>query len=174
MIALLAEISFVFLLLLSCATKSTPAPLTPSEISPQLQTPERLGWQKSWEETVNKARKEGKVVIHTTAAPVTRTELVKAFKKKYDYIELEFITGAPTELTPKVFAQRNAGLYLVDLFIAGPATVIDSLKPAGAFDSLDSALLLPQVSNPKFWWQERLPFADKEHHILNFILTPGG
>ena len=43
------------------------------------------------------------------------------------------------------------------------------LKPIGAIDPIKPALLLPEVTDPKNWLDNRLDFADKDE--LNFVFV---
>lgn len=164
--------------LFSCSQESTPGQKTPALETPTKETKaaEKTapgGWQAEWERTLAEAKKEGKVIVYTGVPPITRQELTGAFKKKYPEIDLEFVAGGGAELSQRIFAQRRAGLNMVDLYISGATTIITVLKPAKVLDPFEPMLILPQVSDPKVWWQGRLPFVDKDHTVFSFMAGPG-
>lgn len=170
-----AVIAFIIAASLSCNTKSAPVENTsPKMPVEKVAADGKADWEKVWDKTLLEARKEAKVVIYTGVAPITRTEITKGFKRKFEGIDLEFEAGGGPELSQKIFSQRRAGLYLVDLYISGTTTMINTLKPAGVFEPFDSVLILPQVKDPQVWWQGKLPFVDKDHTIFSFIASPGG
>lgn len=163
-------------MLFACAQKSSLSeqPPSPQTVAQEIKTMGKEAWQVEWEKALAEAKKEGKVVIYTGVPPITRSEITKGFKKIFEGIELEFVAGSGAELSQKIFAQRRAGLYLVDLYISGTTTMLTVLKPAGVFDPFEAALILPQVKDPRAWWQGRLPFVDKDQTIFSFVAGPGG
>lgn len=119
------------------------------------------GWQEKWESTIEAARKEGAVVIITGAANELRSALSKAFKDKYG-LNIEYITGRGTELINKIFTERRSGLYLSDLYLAGITSNVMQLKPSGALASIKDLLLLPDATDPSAYFDDEIPFSDKE------------
>lgn len=83
----------------------------------------------NWNTVVAKAKEEGKVVISTSNTPVVRQALAKGFKDAYG-IDLEFIGGGKgSELGAKLLKERQAGMYLQDVYIGGTTTILNDLKP---------------------------------------------
>ncbi len=174
-IVLMAVFPLFIAVLFSCLQRTN---LENKTISPadivKSETPGKESRERKWEEAIIHARKERKVTIYTGVAPITRTEISRAFGNKHKDIEVEFVAGGGVELSQKIISQRRAGLNLVDLYISGTTTMINTLKPAGVFDPFDSVLILPQVYNPDVWWQRKLPYVDKDHTIFSFVATLGG
>jgi len=54
-----------------------------------------------------------------------RIAIAKAFKKQYG-IDMESITGRTGEIDTKIIAERSAGLYLEDLYLAGVRSAISN------------------------------------------------
>lgn len=162
-IALLLGILLVGVMLFACAPKGVPVekPLAPELQEQKPQITGKEAWEVEWEKTLNAAKNEGKVVTYTTAGSEVRIALAKAFKSKYG-IDLEFVTGKGVELSEKLFRERGAGLYLGDIYMAGPTTILFTLKPKGTVDPLLPVLILPEVTDTKVWYGEKLPFLDKE------------
>ncbi len=162
-------IIFVFILLLLWACTSKPAPVaTEAKKAPEViaSTKEKTGWEAEWETVQKEARKEGKVILYTTAG----TELTGAFAevmKEYGF-NFESVSGRGTEIAEKILRERRAGIYNVDLYMTGLNTFVTTLKPVGALAPLEPLLLLPEVKDPKVWYKGELPFADKERKIIVF------
>ncbi len=121
----------------------------------------------SWDELVKAAQKEGTVDIYTTTVQVAVQPLTQAFKQKYG-INLQFVTGVPTEVAVKLISERNAGLYLADVVHIGETIPVMDWRPLGITTPLDDFLVLPEVKDPKNWIGGALPFLDKDHHVLMF------
>lgn len=129
-------------------------------------------WQQKWDKIVSEAVKEGVVVIGSSAGPQIRNGFSKAFTGKYG-VKLEFISGKPAELVPKIQVQRRAGIYINDIIIAGTGTVVPMLGAEGALEPLDDALVLPEVTEGKNWWGGELLWTDPAHRQVAFLAFPG-
>jgi iron(III) transport system substrate-binding protein len=87
------------------------------------------------------------------------------FQQKYG-IQVEYQGGRGTERIVKMKAERDAGQYTVDIHVGGLTTPLVSLKPIGALDPISSALILPEVKEPKYWEGGKIPWYDKEQMFL--------
>jgi len=134
--------------------------------------PAPKGGLPKWDKVVAEAKKEGVVVICSSAGPQIRNGFSKTFTGRYG-VKLEFISGKPAELVPKIQAQRRAGVYANDVILAGTGTVVPSLGPDGALESLDSVLMLPEVTDGKNWWGGELLWTDPAHRQVAFLAFPG-
>lgn len=161
------------LLASSCTQKETPAPtsLTSKEASPAKAETAKEAWENKWDEVLKEAKKEGRVMVSMGIGGLVRDALVKGFKQKFG-IEVETFSGRGDEFTARLFAERRAGLYNYDVYQSGPNTVLLTLKPGGALDPLEPALVLPEVLDPKVWWKGDILWLDKEHLALNFLAYP--
>jgi hypothetical protein len=87
----------------------------------QLVSPSRLvlaadskaSWQSEWDQTVCEAEKEGQVTVSIGGYGAIIDS--GAFQKAYPKIRITHITGAGTNLTQRISAERRAGKYLVDV-----------------------------------------------------------
>jgi len=122
-------------------------------------------WQLEWQKTLEAARKEGQVVVYGPAGTDARKALAEAFQQKYG-ITVEYLGSRGTERIVKMKAERDAGQYTVDIHIGGLTTPLVSLKPIGALDPISSALILPEIKEPKNWQEGKLPWFDKEQNFL--------
>lgn len=129
-------------------------------------------WELKWDNILKAAKKEGRVVIYTGAGSELRTGLTKAFQSTYKDIDLEFFAGRGPEITQKLLSEHRAGLFLADVYISGATTSLSQLKPAGALVPLEPYLILPEVIDPKAWFEGELPFVDKDKINLAFIAFP--
>ncbi len=126
----------------------------------------------NWNAVVAKAKEEGKLVMSTSNTPVVRQALAKGFKDAYG-IEIEFIGGGKgSELGAKLLTERQAGLYLQDIYIGGTTTILNDLKPAGALDPLEPALMQPEVLDKKLWIGGDYLWADRDRKVIVLLLQP--
>jgi iron(III) transport system substrate-binding protein len=119
-------------------------------------------WKEKWGKILADAKKEGKVVVFGPPGEYIRLAFVEGFKKAYPGIDLEFSAARSGEQAVKLKAERDAGVYSVDVFVGGPTTANFQMKPMGALDPIRPALVLPEVTELKYWRDNRLEFSDKE------------
>jgi len=128
-------------------------------------------WQKKWEAAVKGAEKEGSVgVLHGGGANSAMRRLFKeGFEKKYPKIKVKLLVGGGRSVAPRTLAERKAAKYLWDVYIGGTTTAMRLLKPAGAYDPIRPALILPEVTDPSKWFGGKIDFADESaSHVLAF------
>jgi len=102
-----------------------------------------------------------------------RVPLVDAFEKAFPGVRVEYTALAGAKFLPRVKLERAAGQYLWDIHIGGTTSAI-TLMDEGYLDSILPALVLPEVREPKNWWQGRLHFADNAgQRILAFQGSAG-
>lgn len=131
---------------------------------------ERPGWQAEWDRVLAAARKEGKVVVFGPPGAAARRALTEDFQKSFAGIEVEYTGITGSKLSPRILAERRAGQYLVDVHVGGTGTIVQSLLPERALDPVEPALILPDVLDPRKWWEGRLEFADSAGKY-NLIFT---
>ncbi len=128
-------------------------------------------WEQEWAGWLAKAKKEGKLTIYTTAGSEVRQALQNGFSKKYG-LEIETVSGRGGELTQKIETERRAGLYLADVYMGGPTTMLNVLKPAGVLERIEPLLILPEVRERTAWVGGRLPFLDKDGALVGVRFSP--
>ncbi len=148
----------------ACVDKVATAP--PPAATPKTTAMDtREPWQKTWDTTVEAAKKEGEVMLYATVGAETVRELTAAFNKKYG-IQLSFLTmQRGPEVTERVMRERSAGLYIVDLVMPGTTTLISVVKPSGILDPVEPLLILPETKDPNAWYGGR-PFLDKDGMVV--------
>lgn len=116
-------------------------------------------WKQQWEKTVVAAKNEGKVVVFGPAGELIRNALVAVFKKSFPDITLEYVGGRAAEQATRIKAERDGGVFSVDVFIGGSVTMME-LGYFGALEQIEPALILPEVKDPKNWRDGRLEFTN--------------
>ncbi|MDH3444207.1 MAG: extracellular solute-binding protein [Deltaproteobacteria bacterium] len=129
----------------------------------------KSGGEQNWDAVVAAAKKEGKVVVLGPPGDRVREALVQGFGKAFPDIPIEFSGARGGELATRVKAERDAGIYSVDVVINGTSTANAYFKPMNSLDPIEPALILPEVTDPKNWRDNRLEFSDKTR--LNLVFT---
>ncbi len=172
-------------LLLGCTPQISPsataqptasAPKPTATAPPASKTPSGAAWQAEWDRVLAEAKKEGKASIYLSEwGNTVRATFMEEVKKAYG-INVEVITQRGAEIPPRVLAERRAGIYNYDVFMGGTTTPLTALKPAGVFDKLEPALILPDVTDPaviqKTWFQGKLWWIDNDHTLLMSFVFP--
>jgi iron(III) transport system substrate-binding protein len=128
------------------------------------------GWKQKWDTTLGQAKKEGKVVVLGPPGDRIRQALTQGFAKAFPDISMEFSGARGGELATRVKAERDAGIYSVDIVINGTSTANAYFKPMKALDPIEPALILPEVVDPKNWRDNRLEFSDRTTR-LDLVLS---
>ncbi len=119
------------------------------------------GWQQEWERTTSEARKEGTVVLAGNIGPA-QVVIQNVMKDKYG-VNAEFVIGRGAEVAAKIDREQGAGLFLIDAIFSTTMNILTVLKPQGRVATMDTALILPEVKDPKAWYRGEVPWVDKEH-----------
>jgi iron(III) transport system substrate-binding protein len=158
----------VALLLAACAparptTEPAPNPTQYSVLSTQ-HSPAPSGW----DQVVEAARQEGTVVVYGPPGATYRPALVGAFESAYPGIKVQGSFGVAAEFASRLITERTAGRNIPDVFVAGTATLVATLKDAGAIVPLQSTLVLPEVLDESAWFENRLWWVDSEEPYTVF------
>lgn len=164
-------LSLLFLFFACRSQTQAPEPVQGISRTPSANNTALSGWELNWQKTLAQAKKEGKVIIHTGVSPMTRTNVAKGFKDKYG-IEVEFIAGSGGLSMARILMERRAGIYAVDLVITGSTSLITDLKAAGALEPIEPVLMLPEVTDLKYWYENKYQFADRDALIMYLGLSP--
>jgi iron(III) transport system substrate-binding protein len=117
--------------------------------------------QAKWNATVAKAKEEGKVVVWGPGGTLVQRANAE-FEKDFPGIKIELAGGRGTSMGAKLNAERQGGIYSVDVFINGPTTANFDLKPVGTLDPIKPVLMLPDATDPKGWLDGHIQYSDKE------------
>jgi ABC-type Fe3+ transport system substrate-binding protein len=124
----------------------------------------KTSWQAEWEQTVQAAEKEGQLVVSIGGYGAIIDS--GAFQKLYPKIKITHMTGAGTDLTQRISAERRAGKYLVDVYNGGGNSLHQVLYRGKMLDPIKSALILPEVLDVTKWWEGKHKYADKEGEYI--------
>ena len=131
-------------------------------------------WQSEWEKTIQGARKDGKLSLYLYQGEGELGAVAQLFQKKYPEISVTTVIGRGNQLGPKVMAERRAGKFLVDAYIAGLTSTYEILYRGKILDSVRSALILPGVLDESKWWQGQHHYIDPENkYIFVFVGNVG-
>jgi len=127
-------------------------------------------WEKTWNETLAAAKKEGKVVVVGSPDPVMRNQIIPLFEKRYG-ITVEFIAGSSSQIAGRVTTERQSGIYSVDVYLAGAGTTVNTLYPEKLIDPLKPLLLLPEVTEASKWKRGAPAFIDPENQYILMLFS---
>src|SRR5215471_5176239 len=105
----------------------------------------------SWDDTVKAANAEGEVDVHGGPGQMFHHILVDAFHAAYPQIKVNFSGLSGRDAIPKIVRERAAGIYNLDVYNGGTSSILQSLKPIGAFEPLREAFILSEVLDDKAW-----------------------
>ena len=126
-----------------------------------------------WEDALQGAKKEGTVSVIASVGSDFRQVLTTPFEKKFG-IRVEYISMQGSAQSARVSRERRAGKYLWDVFVQGTSTALIYMKPQGIIDPIEPALLLPEVTEGKYWEGGSPQFSDKDHYnvLLGLVTRP--
>ena len=122
-------------------------------------------WQKTWDETVAAAKKEGTVVVLAQPSPAMRNVILPRFTERFG-IKVEHIAGRSSEIVGRLRAERAAGVYSMDVFMSNAGTSAGVLYREKFIDPLKPQLLLPEVTDGSKWKGGAPTFIDPEKQYL--------
>ena len=129
-------------------------------------TEPRTDWQAEWERTVQAAKKEGVLSLYHLEGDGELGAIAKIFQKQFPEIRVVMTPGRGNTLGPRIMAERRAGKYLVDVYIAGATTAYEVFYRAKALNSVRAALILPEVTDESKWWLGQHHYIDPEGQYI--------
>jgi ABC-type Fe3+ transport system substrate-binding protein len=121
--------------------------------------------QRSWDDVLAAARKEGKVVILGPASSALRESMPAAFKARYG-IAMEYLGGRTGDQIAKLRAERQAGIYSADAVLSGIDSFSGVFYPEKLIDPLRPVLMLPEVLDGSKWKKGKLWFSDPDDQYV--------
>lgn len=121
--------------------------------------------KQTWQQVLSEAKKEGKVVVWGPPGEVIRKAMTEGFKKAFPDIAIEYSGARGGEQATRIKAERDGGVYSVDVFLSGTTTAINQMKPMNALDPIAPVLMLPEVTDVKNWRDNKLEFADESTRL---------
>ncbi len=163
-----ALVMVVLLLAVACVSAGpagAPAP-GPGSPTPAASAP-KAAWQQQWDKAVAVAGQEGELVYYSTASAEVRIALAQKVQEKFG-IRMDFISGRGPELSARLQKEYGGGIFVADVVNSG-ATTLTGLKELGLLASLEPALVLPEVTDPRVWVTGSPPFIDKDKTFLGML-----
>ncbi len=119
-----------------------------------------------WDETLAKAKKEGKLVAALGgSASRNYRPIFKIFEKKFG-IEAVVSTGGGGLQADRLLAERRAGRYAVDIFMVGPTIGNSRIIANNAADPIKDLLFLPDVVDQSLWYRGRHQYSDPQQKYI--------
>jgi iron(III) transport system substrate-binding protein len=103
-----------------------------------------------WRELLAAARKDGKVVVNTFPGDGYK-RVMKAFSQAFPEIKLEHTGLHSQDFAPRMLQERKAGLFTWDVATIPTSTALQVLRPAGVWDPVRPAIILPDVKDDAGW-----------------------
>ena len=107
--------------------------------------------QGEWEKTVEAGKKEGKIVVSVPSSAELRKGIEKSFRQRFA-IETELIAGRAASVVGKIQQEAKAGVHNFDLHMGGSESMVSGLLFEGLLEPFETAMVLPEVKDPKSWW----------------------
>jgi iron(III) transport system substrate-binding protein len=109
-------------------------------------------WADTWAGTVTAANAEGEVDVHGGPGELFHHILTDGFREAFPQIKVNFSGLSGRDAIPKIVRERAAGIYSVDVYVGGSSSLLQSLKPVGAFAPIRPVFILPEVVDDKAWY----------------------
>lgn len=139
--ASVAVVSAVALVLAGCGG-SEPAP---GEGAPSTEVSGDAAWEALVEEASGQALN---IISHPTE---DYAAVIEAFQDAYPDIEVELTGSRPSDISPRVISEQQAGVYQWDIMFAATSNMTNVLQPAGAFDDLPPQYMLEGITDDDKW-----------------------
>ena len=141
-------------LLAACGPTAPSVAVTPTTSAASASTaqtaPAQATASPAWNQVLNAAMSEGKVVVSGPPTDDARKNLPDAFKKRYG-IDLEYLGGNSSQLASRIESERAASQYTIDVSLGGADTFYRSFLGNDWLDPIKPVLMLPEVVDPKAW-----------------------
>ena len=103
-----------------------------------------------WAATTAAAKKEGKVVVNTFPGDGYKRAL-KVFSQAHPDIKIEHTGLHSQDFAPRILQERQANLFTWDVALIPTSTALQVLRPAGVWDPIRPAIVLPEVKDDAGW-----------------------
>ena len=103
-----------------------------------------------WSQVTAAAKKEGKVVVNTFPGDGYKRAL-KAFTQAYPDVKLEHTGLHSQDFAPRILQERQANLFTWDVTTIPTSTALQVLRPAGVWDPVRPAIVLPEAMDDAAW-----------------------
>jgi iron(III) transport system substrate-binding protein len=133
-------------------------------VSAQSSQPARPG---DWDQIVEAARKEGKVVASIPPSAELRKLMELTFPKRYG-IGVEFVPARGGAIIRRMVDESKAGVQYFDIHIGGTESIITGLLPENVLEPVEPFFVLPEVRDTKQWWGGHIWADNAKRFLYNF------
>jgi len=129
-----------------------------------------------WRDVVAAAKKEGKVVVNTFPGEGFNRAL-KPFTQAYPEIKLEQTNLHSQDFAPRILQERKAGVHTWDVVTIPTSTALQVLRPAGVWDPVRPAILLPEAKDDAGWdggFERGFAVVKDRELTYGFVANRGG
>ena len=122
---------------------------------------------------VKAAQQEGSLVLDGPPIDTVREAMTRDFSARYG-ITVSYISSGSSRSAARVRAERAAERYLLDVFVSGSDTPVNSFLPSGWLDPVSAALIDPEATDASKWRDGHLWYVDPDRTILRVLafVTP--
>jgi ABC-type Fe3+ transport system substrate-binding protein len=120
-----------------------------------------------WDQIVEAAKKEGKVVVSIPPSRKLRRAMEVAFPRRYG-IGVEFVSARSSASIQKIISEAKAGIQYVDLHVGGTEPAVTGLLAEKALDPVEPYFVLPEVKDPNQWWGGHIWVDNAKRFIYAF------
>lgn len=124
-------------------------------------------WQKRWNDTVAAAKKEGELLIYLNAPAEARIALSEAIKKNFG-ITLNIVSASGADLANRLITEYRSGIHQVDVALPGTGSGL-IMKEQGFLSPILPIMILPEITDPKVWFDQKLPMFDKDGTVVAYL-----
>ena len=103
-----------------------------------------------WPQLVAAAKKEGKLAINTFPGDGYKRAL-RAFTQAYPDVKLEHTSLHSQDFAPRILQERQASIFTWDVATIPTSTALQVLRPAGVWDPIRPAIVLPEAKDDAGW-----------------------
>jgi iron(III) transport system substrate-binding protein len=121
-----------------------------------------------WDRIVEAAKKEGKIVASIPPSPELRKTMELAFSRRYG-IATEFVPARGGAIIQRMVSEAKGGSQYFDLHIGGTESIVTGLLPENILEPVDPFLILPEVRDPKYWWNGHIYIDNARRFVYNFV-----
>lgn len=150
---------------------ATPPPAAGPTATPTSGPP---AWEAEWEALIEAAKAEGDLIVNAgRSGPRDLKGVFDAFTAEFG-IEASVGRGSGREGANRMLAEREAGVYQMDIIITGLGTLRDRLLPSGAMAPVKELLFHPDVIDQSLWRDGKHRYVDPEQRYFFVFSASAG
>jgi len=129
-----------------------------------------LAWCVEWGNTIEAAKKEGKVVVSIPASAELRQALEEGFKRQFPGIVQEVFPAPGGSNINRIVEEDKGGVHYFDIHVGGTSSIITGMLTADLLEPLAALMILPSVKKTTNWWGDHI-WADKSGRYIYMFLA---